>query len=70
MMFVLPPHRAAGPRQRKLCFKGSPRSAAAACHGGGTAARGERDKHLKREMKEASNISTACKTESCFPLPF
>jgi len=41
-----------------------------ACHEGGTAVPREGDKHLKRGMKEASNISAACKIAFCFQLLF
>lgn len=54
------------PQQRKPEVKGLICSVTLSCHGGGTAAPREGDKHLKHGMKEASNISAACKIDFCF----
>lgn len=57
-------------QQQKLYVKSLICSVTPACHEGGTAAPREEDKHLKRGMKEASNISAACKIDFCFQLSF
>lgn len=56
-------------QQRKLDVKSLICPFPPGCHGGGTAAPNRGDKHLKRAMKEASNISAACKIDFCFQLP-